>query len=76
MKDQEEELAITDVIDPTEADVQERILVAAERLFREIGYQMRFAGRQCEAHRQSIGIDDGMNLTRQPTARPARADAP
>jgi hypothetical protein len=44
MKDQEEELAITDVIDPTEADVQERILVTAERLFREIGYQMRFAG--------------------------------
>src|SRR6185295_17620270 len=39
MKDQEEELAMTDVIDHTETDVRERILVTAERLFREIGYQ-------------------------------------
>jgi len=37
MKDQEEELAMTDVIDHTETDVRERILVTAERLFREIG---------------------------------------
>jgi hypothetical protein len=59
------------VIDPTEADVRERISRHADRLFREIGYQMRFAGGQCEAHRQSVGIDDGMNLIRQPTARPA-----
>jgi AcrR family transcriptional regulator len=30
---------MTDVTDRTETDVRERILVAAERLFREIGYQ-------------------------------------
>jgi AcrR family transcriptional regulator len=30
---------MTDVIDHAEIDVQERILVTAERLFREIGYQ-------------------------------------
>ena len=29
----------TDVIDHIETDVRERILVTAERLFREIGYQ-------------------------------------
>jgi AcrR family transcriptional regulator len=31
--------AMTDVMDRTEIDVRERILVTAERLFREIGYQ-------------------------------------
>ena len=30
---------MTDVIDHPETDVRERILVTAERLFREIGYQ-------------------------------------
>lgn len=30
---------MTDVLDHTETDVRERILIAAERLFREIGYQ-------------------------------------
>src|SRR6516162_8524564 len=30
---------MTDVMDRTETDVRERILVTAERLFREIGYQ-------------------------------------
>jgi AcrR family transcriptional regulator len=30
---------MTDVIDQTETDVRERILVTAERLFREIGYR-------------------------------------
>jgi AcrR family transcriptional regulator len=30
---------MTDVIDHAETDVQERVLVTAERLFREIGYQ-------------------------------------
>src|SRR5688500_11611713 len=33
------ERSMTDVIHHTETDVRERILVAAERLFREIGYQ-------------------------------------
>src|SRR5271156_4271528 len=34
-----EELDMTDVLDHTETGVRERILVTAERLFREIGYQ-------------------------------------
>jgi AcrR family transcriptional regulator len=34
-----EELVMTDVMDHAETDVRERILITAERLFREIGYQ-------------------------------------
>jgi len=30
---------MTDVMDHTETDVRERILVTAERLFRDVGYQ-------------------------------------
>jgi AcrR family transcriptional regulator len=32
-------MPITDVMDHTETDIRERILITAERLFREIGYQ-------------------------------------
>jgi AcrR family transcriptional regulator len=34
-----EETARTDVIDHTETDIRERILITTERLFREVGYQ-------------------------------------
>ena len=53
MKDQEEELAMTDVIDHTETDVRERILVTAERLFREIGYQKTTVADIAKALRMS-----------------------
>src|SRR5271156_5302939 len=33
------ELMMTDVMDHTETDARERILVTAERLFRDVGYQ-------------------------------------
>ena len=53
MKDQEEKLAMTDVIDHTETDVRERILVTAERLFREIGYQKTTVADIAKALRMS-----------------------
>jgi hypothetical protein len=37
---------MTDVIDHAETDVQERILVTVERLFREIGYQKTLPARR------------------------------
>src|SRR5205814_8912051 len=52
-KDQEEELARTVVIDHTETDVRERILVTAERLFREIGYQKTTVADIAKALRMS-----------------------
>jgi AcrR family transcriptional regulator len=36
---QETDMPMTDVIDRTDTDIRERILITAERLFREIGYQ-------------------------------------
>ena len=53
MKDKSEELAMTDVIDHTETDVRERILVTAERLFREIGYQKTTVADIAKALRMS-----------------------
>ena len=53
MKDQEKELAMTDVIDHTDTDVRERILVTAERLFREIGYQKTTVADIAKALRMS-----------------------
>ena len=50
---QEEELAMTDVMDHTETDVRERILVTAERLFREIGYQKTTVADIAKALRMS-----------------------
>jgi AcrR family transcriptional regulator len=53
MKDQNEELAMTDVMDHIETDVRERILVTAERLFREIGYQKTTVADIAKALRMS-----------------------
>ena len=44
---------MTDVIDHTETDVRERILVTAERLFREIGYQKTTVADIAKALRMS-----------------------
>src|SRR6516165_5232247 len=42
-----------DVMDRTETDVRERILVTAERLFREIGYQKTTVGDIAKTLRMS-----------------------
>ena len=44
---------MTDVMDRTETDVRERILVTAERLFREIGYQKTTVGDIAKTLRMS-----------------------
>ena len=44
---------MTDVMDRTETDVRERILVTAERLFREIGYQKTTVADIAKALRMS-----------------------
>ena len=44
---------MTDVIDHTDTDVRERILVTAERLFREIGYQKTTVADIAKALRMS-----------------------
>jgi AcrR family transcriptional regulator len=44
---------MTDVIDHTETDVRERILITAERLFREIGYQKTTVADIAKALRMS-----------------------
>ena len=44
---------MTDVMDHTETDVRERILVTAERLFREIGYQKTTVADIAKALRMS-----------------------
>jgi AcrR family transcriptional regulator len=44
---------MTDLIDHTETDVRERILVTAERLFREIGYQKTTVADIAKALRMS-----------------------
>src|SRR6478609_776267 len=47
------EPAMTDVMDHIETDVRERILVTAERLFREIGYQKTTVADIAKALRMS-----------------------
>ena len=44
---------MTDVMDRTETDVRERILITAERLFREIGYQKTTVGDIAKTLRMS-----------------------
>ncbi len=44
---------MTDVMDHTETDVRERILVTAERLFRDIGYQKTTVADIAKALRMS-----------------------
>lgn len=53
MKNKVTSFTMTDVIEHTETDVRERILVTAERLFREIGYQKTTVADIAKALRMS-----------------------